>query len=155
MTHPHPAGLRLPASDPAFGAPTQAKNAPRRRNGDMLMRRYHVSHLDPVSNTCIDQVKIAPAIPAFELAFAAMARGTLLAGPDGPVAIEDLRPGMLLETARKGACRIEWIGMLLGPENMLSLAMPSTPVSTPLNTNESVSLKPAVMKLRKKSMAGP
>ncbi len=116
MTHPHPAGLGFRPSDPALHRPARAGSAPPRaeptRRADTLMRRYHVSHLDPVSDECIDQVKIAPAIPAFELAFAAMARGSLLAGPEGPVAIEDLRPGMWLETVGKGACRVQWIGMM-------------------------------------------
>ena len=112
MTHPHPAGLGLRASNRALRGPARPGDKLRRQKSDMLMRRYHVSHLDPLTNECSDQVKIAPAIPAFELAFAAMARGTLLAGPQGPVAIEDLRPGMWLETADKGACQVQWIGMM-------------------------------------------
>ncbi len=112
MTHPHPAGLGLRASNRALRGPARPGNKLRRQKSDMLMRRYHVSYLDQRTSECVDQVKIAPAIPAFEHAFAAMARGTLLAGPQGPVAIEDLRPGMWLETAGKGACQVQWIGMM-------------------------------------------
>ena len=38
-------------------------------------------------------VRTAPALPAFEDAFAVLGRGAILSRPSGPVAVEDLQPG--------------------------------------------------------------
>lgn len=52
----------------------------------------------------------APALPIFESAFNAFARGALLPTPTGPIAVEDLLPGDLIETVDNGVQRVEWIG---------------------------------------------
>ncbi len=54
----------------------------------------------------------APAHPIFESAFAALARGTLLATEEGPVAIEDMLPGMKVETRDEGFQTVEWVGTI-------------------------------------------
>jgi hypothetical protein len=53
---------------------------------------------------------VAPATPVFEAAFAAFARGTLITTTRGPVAIEDLDPGMKIVTIERGPSPLLWIG---------------------------------------------
>ncbi|MDI3337008.1 Hint domain-containing protein [Defluviimonas aestuarii] len=76
-----------------------------------MTRRYEVSYLDSDGN--IESViRLAPAISEFETAFSALARGTVIATTEGPVAIEDLVPGMVAITA-EGRCEtITWIGSM-------------------------------------------
>lgn len=57
----------------------------------------------------ITQMKV-PALPLFDTAFSAFARGTLLHSPDGDVAIEDLQPGDELWTSMGKPARVLWIG---------------------------------------------
>lgn len=52
----------------------------------------------------------APATPPFLDAFSAFARGTLIATTRGPVAVEDLSPGMKLLTNERGPSPLLWIG---------------------------------------------
>ncbi len=54
----------------------------------------------------------APCHPVFESAFAALARGTIMATDEGPVAIEDLLPGMMVETRDAGFQPLVWIGTM-------------------------------------------
>lgn len=59
----------------------------------------------------------APAKPAFEAAFSAFARGTMIATSTGVVAVEDLRPGMQIVTHERGPSPLLWVGsMSLMPE---------------------------------------
>ncbi len=58
----------------------------------------------------VDFEKSVPALPTFEEAFSAFARGTLLQTICGEVAIEDLVPGDTLRTMGGREARIEWIG---------------------------------------------
>jgi hypothetical protein len=59
----------------------------------------------------------APAHPIFEGAFAAIARGTIMATDQGPVAIEDLVPGVRIETRDDGFQPLLWIGTItLAPQ---------------------------------------
>nr|ABY79039.1 hypothetical protein [endosymbiont of Ridgeia piscesae] len=74
-------------------------------------RRYEVAYLG--HNTEIaDLTRLAPAMPIFEDAFCAMARGSLIATIDGPVAIEDLLPGTLVHTRNNGPQPVLWIGSM-------------------------------------------
>lgn len=76
------------------------------------MRRYEVNGLGPDGHP--QQVlRTLPAEPHLDEAFAAFARGTLIATPGGPVAIEDLAPGMTLTTADAGPQRLMWVGSTL------------------------------------------
>ncbi|MEO0665412.1 MAG: Hint domain-containing protein [Pseudomonadota bacterium] len=73
------------------------------------MRKYEVAYLagngDGASVT-----RLAPANAMFEAPFMALARGTLITTPDGPVAVEDLQPGMLVQTVDGGPEKILWKG---------------------------------------------
>lgn len=84
-----------------------------------LTRRYEIAYLDANGHfeTC---TRLAPAIPEFEEAFSAFARGTVISTTEGPVAIEDLVPGMEVLTGEGRAERITWIGsMTLFPPRAL------------------------------------
>lgn len=62
----------------------------------------------------------APASPTFLAAFSAFARGTLITTAQGPVAVEDLEPGMKLITNERGPSPLLWIGsMMLAPQARL------------------------------------
>lgn len=71
-----------------------------------LMRRYE----------CVTQktsrTVIAPATPLFEAAFSAFARGTVFKTDHGPCPVEDLFPGMMLETAEYGLQPLLWRGSM-------------------------------------------
>ncbi|MEM9497041.1 MAG: Hint domain-containing protein [Pseudomonadota bacterium] len=74
------------------------------------MRRYSYSFLR--SDGSVDHgEQIAPAIPAFEVAFSAFAHGALMATPDGHTAIQDLVPGMHVST-QDGEKKILWTGSM-------------------------------------------
>lgn len=76
-----------------------------------LTRRYEIAYLAQNGEVMCD-TRVAPAITEFEDAFSAFARGTVIATADGPVAIEDIVPGMVALTAEGGAERITWIGSM-------------------------------------------
>lgn len=57
--------------------------------------------------------QIAPASPVFEDAFGAFAHGTLISTTSGPVAVEDLDPGMKLETVGAGPQTLLWVGSMM------------------------------------------
>ena len=80
------------------------------------MRKYEVLYTE--DNGDIGELRrIAPATPAFEDAFAAFARGTLLATSRGPVAVEDLFPGDEIKTVEDGFQPLLWRGaMTLVPD---------------------------------------
>ncbi|MCV3270585.1 Hint domain-containing protein [Roseobacter sinensis] len=100
MTIP-PNGSRPPAPLLAGPRPTP-RRAPRIRTVDVAAVR-------PDGSLAIGQRKV-PALPLFDSAFSALARGTPLQTPQGPVAIEDLRPGNLVLTVDGPPCQIVWIG---------------------------------------------
>ncbi|MEI4471253.1 Hint domain-containing protein [Frigidibacter sp. MR17.24] len=76
-----------------------------------LARRYEATYL--MQNGDIGTVsRLAPAMPMFEQAFAAIARGTLVATATGPVAVQDLLPGDILQTAEGEAQALLWTGQI-------------------------------------------
>lgn len=88
--------------------------APALRHGQSpapMTRRYEVSWIDD-DGTIDSFVRIAPAIPIFENAFSAFAHGALVATSEGPVAVEDLVPGMEVETVAGGFEQLRWIGAM-------------------------------------------
>jgi hypothetical protein len=90
-----------------------------------VMRRYEVLSLDAFAQ--VDSSRhVAPALPVFEAAFSAFARGTLLATSQGLCAIEDLLPGMEIETADFGLRKVMWIGSMT--------ILPDAPVEDPAQT---------------------
>ncbi|MBW6506418.1 MAG: Hint domain-containing protein [Rhodobacteraceae bacterium] len=76
-----------------------------------LTRRYEAAWLN-ASGDAESSTRIAPATALFEEAFSAMARGALVATEAGPVAVEDLVPGMRALTAEGRAETITWIGSM-------------------------------------------
>lgn len=74
-------------------------------------RRYEVAYLGHNSEI-IDFSRVAPALPIFENAFSAMARGSLISTEEGPIAVEDLRPGTRILTRDNGAQPLLWIGSM-------------------------------------------
>lgn len=81
-----------------------------KRRGPML-RRFTIATIGVKGYERISE-HMAPASSEFENAFNAFARGTVIATADGPRAVEDLRPGMLLETEESGHQPITWIGSM-------------------------------------------
>ena len=73
------------------------------------MRKYEVAFLGPNSDG-LDFTRLAPAVPAFEAAFAGFARGSLIATPNGQVAVEDLLPGDYVSTVDAGPQKLLWKG---------------------------------------------
>lgn len=57
----------------------------------------------------ISQMSV-PALPVFDSAFSAFARGTILQSPDGEIPIEDLQPGDWLWTNAGSPAQVQWIG---------------------------------------------
>ncbi|MBN2907890.1 MAG: Hint domain-containing protein [Rhodobacteraceae bacterium] len=84
------------------------------------MRRYEVAGLTP-DGTPRHFARTLAAEPHLDEAFAAFARGTLIATANGPVAVEDLMPGMALMTADAGPRRLMWVGttQLMPPDDPL------------------------------------
>lgn len=83
------------------------------------MTTYEISYLRS-DGQVRRQRQGAPAIPIFLAAFSAFARGTLIATTRGPIAVEDLVPGMKLVTNERGPAPLLWIGsMTLRPDARL------------------------------------
>ena len=72
---------------------------------------------------------LAPAIPEFEEAFSSFARGTVIATTDGPVAIEDLVPGMEALTAEGRTETIMWIGSMTLFPSRASLGLQASKIT--------------------------
>lgn len=87
-----------------------------------LLRRYTVARLDETGREKLTE-HMAPATPEFENAFNAFPRGTLITTDTGRCAIEDLRPGMKVETGEHGAQEVVWIGSMM--------MVPHAPVADP------------------------
>ncbi|WP_160382083.1 Hint domain-containing protein [Pseudooceanicola pacificus] len=98
-----------------------AKQVPAKRRMPM-MRRYEIQTLDSEGRDQLTQ-HIAPATTEFESAFNAFARGTGIMTDSGPRAIEDLRPGMRVETLEHGQMQVRWIGSMT--------MVPNAPGATP------------------------
>ncbi|WP_019955294.1 Hint domain-containing protein [Yoonia vestfoldensis] len=99
---------------PTYAA-TQSTSAPSRFAGHpgrtTPQRKYTITYLRP--NGEIDEVSsIAPATPAFEDAFGALGRGTILQSQHGPVAVEDLLPGDRLRLSDGNFAPLLWRGMM-------------------------------------------
>ncbi|KZY35206.1 hypothetical protein A3731_17740 [Roseovarius sp. HI0049] len=85
--------------------------APQPARKPLAMRKYRISSLlsDGQIRTS-DQ--IGPAMPIFESAFSAFAHGTLISTTQGQVAVEDLEPGMKLQTVDQGPMQLLWVGAM-------------------------------------------
>jgi hypothetical protein len=82
-------------------------------------RRYEVCWID-ADGFLNEFTRVAPAMPIFESGFNALAHGALVSTPRGHVAVEDLVPGMMVDTATGEAARLRWVGSITlvpnGPE---------------------------------------
>lgn len=107
MTYPHRPGAALPANLQTRWTVKRADSiAPAAPTPN---RRYEVLSLNGAGEI-VDEVMAAPATPAFESVFAAIARGTILNTEEGHVAVEDLLPGMKIETRDNGFQPLLWRG---------------------------------------------
>lgn len=98
---------RSSSTNPSIWTPAE----PRAPRSAPLTRRYEISYLTSAGDVATT-TRLAPAIPAFEEAFSALARGTVIATTDGPVAVEDLEPGMGIVTAEGRVETLTWIGSM-------------------------------------------
>ncbi|WP_322864934.1 Hint domain-containing protein [Aquicoccus sp. G2-2] len=87
-----------------------------------LMRKYMVSSLG-ADGAPRNSEHIAPASLPFESAFAAFARGTMIATLQGPRSIEDIAPGTMLITRDGPPQPVAWVGSMT--------LVPSAPVENP------------------------
>jgi len=76
-----------------------------------MSRRFDIAYLCDDGSPEFRQI-IAPSLPSFEAAFSAFGRGLLINTVEGPCAIEDLQPGMRVETQEYGALPVKWIGSM-------------------------------------------
>lgn len=77
--------------------------------GPEAHRSYETAALRSDGSLLIGQ-NTAPALPLFESAFNAFARGTAIRTVNGEVAVEDLQPGEMLRTTEGDAVKVIWIG---------------------------------------------
>jgi hypothetical protein len=111
MTPDSSAGLDLPRSS-LVRRDQIARPDGRPQRVQPLMRRYEAVH--PASNgDIVEHSHIAPAIPQFEEAFSAFARGTIFQTQMGPVAVEDLLPGVMVLTADGEFEKLTWKGSMM------------------------------------------
>lgn len=75
------------------------------------LRTYRATYLSPES-LIEDSILLAPALDVFENAHSAFGRGTLIATPNGNVAVEDLLPGDLFLTKHIGPRPLVWKGSM-------------------------------------------
>mgnify|MGYP001792145535 CR=1 FL=1 len=98
-----PAALRVPRTQyDRFTTPMARPNAP-------TLRTFEVAALRADGTRSIAAFK-APALPLFESAFSAFARGVVLSAPNGGIAVEDLQPGDWLNTSTGEPAQVMWIG---------------------------------------------
>ena len=118
MTYPHRSAAPQAAIERSANAsnafdrglrPTVPDGQPQRAKP--LTRRYEAAWL-AASGRIDSSTRLAPAIALFEEAFSAFARGTLIATEAGPVAVEDIVPGMRALTSEGGCETIAWVGSM-------------------------------------------
>lgn len=95
---------------PVLAGATRTDGRPQRSMP--LMRKIEVACLGP-DGDFQDFTRIVPAVPAFDEAFSAFARGTLFATERGLVAVEDLWPGDRVKTVERGFQTLLWRGSTL------------------------------------------
>ena len=74
-------------------------------------RRFEVEWLE--DGEILANTVTAPALPAFEQAFGAFTHGVLIQTTEGPIAVEDLLPGMHLECANGRVTQLTWKGAII------------------------------------------
>ena len=100
-------------SDRSFSLSGSGPNAVGKRPAaPMATRSYEIAALREDGSLYIGQDK-APALPLFESAFSAFARGTLILTTQGEVAIEDLQPGDMIATSSGEPAQLIWVLSLI------------------------------------------
>lgn len=97
---------RLPSV--SFSSGASVDNTPREA-GARSFASYDIAWIDHRGTVTWDHRRL-PDTPEVEAAVSSFARGTLLRGPRGPVAVEDLIPGDRIEVRGGDTAQIEWIG---------------------------------------------
>lgn len=110
MLPPHPAPPDRQGLATALRQPWAPRGDRRPVRAAPLTRRYEMAWLGPAGVETA--TRVAPAAAPFEDAFAAFARGTLIATDAGPVAVEDLVPGQRLLTHDGAAEPLLWLGSM-------------------------------------------
>lgn len=106
------AARSVPAAQPLRNpSPRVADYAPTPPRPHAGQRKYSVSYLRP-DGTVAETRVVAPATAAFEAAFGALGRGTILQSENGPVAVEDLLPGDRLRLYDGRFVPLLWRGMM-------------------------------------------
>jgi hypothetical protein len=77
--------------------------------GSVALRSFDTAALRADGSRSVATFK-APALPLFESAFSAFARGVAIASPKGAIAIEDLLPGDWVNTSSGKPAQVVWIG---------------------------------------------
>ena len=99
----NPAALRVPRTAyDRLASPLARPDQPR-------LRTFEVAAMRADGSLSVATVK-APALPLFESAFSAFARGAVLSSPRGGIAVEDLQPGDWLNTSAGDPAQVVWIG---------------------------------------------
>ena len=126
MNYPHRPGGSAAAQSvgAADSEPWTARRKTAAPQPNVPMRRFEALTL-LADDTIAEVVRRAPAHPMFENAFAALARGTIIATEEGPIAVEDLLPGMRIETRDAGYQPLLWLGTI-------TLSPQMTPGLTPM-----------------------
>lgn len=101
MTSPMAVRAR-PAPHSRFASPMAHPDHP-------ALRTFEVAALRADGSRSIATFK-APALPIFESAFSAFARGVVVSSPNGGIAIEDLLPGDYVNTSTGTPAKVLWIG---------------------------------------------
>ncbi len=86
-------------------------SAPRALMHVGFTRRYEVTCLTD-DGSVESFTRVAPAIPQFEAGFSAFAHGVMVPTTEGPVAVEDLVPGMGVETSTGEVAVLRWVGAM-------------------------------------------
>ena len=106
--------------------PRGAKPVARPQRTTFMTRRYETNWLDK-DGSVATATRVAPALPQFEEAFSALARGTLIETSTGLSAVEDLEPGAMAATTGGRYEQIVWIGsMTLFPPHTIPGLAPAT-----------------------------
>lgn len=110
---PHAAGLAATNYTSPIKVDRFASQDGRPQRKKPLMRKYEIAHLTSSSSSeIVESTRLAPALPAFEDAFAALGRGAILQTQMGPVAVEDLLPGDRIMTSNNGFQKLLWKGSM-------------------------------------------
>lgn len=112
---PFPELNARPVADKAWTVPRKPVSVPRPAPAGPIgkarvTRRFESEWL--ADGQVLSTVTVAPALPAFEAAFNAFAHGALIQTESGPVAVEDLVPGMMIDCADGRRTRLLWKGAI-------------------------------------------